>query len=215
MRRGVPRILCVAIAGDIDLAVVVANVFRRVIERVERISFPVLARQRTKCCVRPIRARCRRTAAYAEQSSDAAGSRPDCFSTQRRRMNCRRGRGGRSRSRRPCPAQRCFDVIGAMTSDAVLVADIVSGAACRGRLQRDFRSRRQRSRQAGGRAIADRDNVGLDALSALSVGKPAVITPSKKEPAEAWLLSPPMPRMIAPSWRIGAYPREERRNRLC
>ena len=44
----------------------------------------------------------------------------------------------------------------------------------------------------------------LVASSAPSVGKPAVIAPSKNEPAEPWLLSPPMPRMIAPSCRIGA-----------
>src|SRR5580700_8658757 len=53
-RRGVPRICAVAIAGDIELAEVVANVFRCVINRVERISLPVLPRLRTECCVRPI-----------------------------------------------------------------------------------------------------------------------------------------------------------------
>src|SRR6202042_954125 len=44
------------------------------------------------------------------------------------------------------------------------------------------------------------------ALSAASVGKPDVITPSKNEPIEALLLSPPVPSTIAPSWGIGAYP---------
>jgi hypothetical protein len=54
MRRGVPGIRAVAIASDINLAIEVANVFRRVIYRVERISFPVLSRLRTECGVRPI-----------------------------------------------------------------------------------------------------------------------------------------------------------------
>jgi hypothetical protein len=40
--------------SDINLAIVVANAFRWVIYRVERISFPVLRRLRTECCVRPI-----------------------------------------------------------------------------------------------------------------------------------------------------------------
>src|SRR5580692_6276686 len=53
-RRGVPRICAVAIASDINLAVVVANVFRWVIYRVKRISLSVLPRLRTECCVRPI-----------------------------------------------------------------------------------------------------------------------------------------------------------------
>ena len=44
------------------------------------------------------------------------------------------------------------------------------------------------------------------ALSAASVGKPDVITPSKNEPTEALLLSPPVPSTIAPSWCIGEYP---------
>ena len=43
-------------------------------------------------------------------------------------------------------------------------------------------------------------------MSAASVGKPDVITPSKNEPTEALLLSPPVPSTIAPSWCIGAYP---------
>src|ERR1700728_3863800 len=43
-------------------------------------------------------------------------------------------------------------------------------------------------------------------LSAASVGKPDVITPSKNEPIDALLLSPPVPSTIAPSWCIGAYP---------
>jgi hypothetical protein len=52
--RGVPRICAAAIASDINLAIVVANVFRWVFYRVERISLPVLPRLRTKCCVRAI-----------------------------------------------------------------------------------------------------------------------------------------------------------------
>src|SRR3984957_3501333 len=44
------------------------------------------------------------------------------------------------------------------------------------------------------------------ALSAASAGKPDVSTPSKNEPIEALLLSPPVPSTIAPSWCIGAYP---------
>src|SRR5580700_10856119 len=52
-RRGVPRICAVAIAGDIKLAIVVANVFRWVIYRAKRISLAVLPQLRTECCVRP------------------------------------------------------------------------------------------------------------------------------------------------------------------
>src|ERR1700726_3988288 len=51
---GVPGIRAVAIAGDINLAIVVTNVFRWVIHRVERMSFPVLPRLRAECCVRPV-----------------------------------------------------------------------------------------------------------------------------------------------------------------
>src|SRR5579863_501734 len=32
------------------------------------------------------------------------------------------------------------------------------------------------------------------------------MTPSKNDPAEELLSSPPVPRMMAPSWCIGAYP---------
>src|SRR5262245_57539443 len=32
------------------------------------------------------------------------------------------------------------------------------------------------------------------------------MTPSKNDPIPAWLLSPPVPITIAPSWCIGAYP---------
>src|ERR1700729_861619 len=53
-RRGVPRIRAVAIAGDINPAIVVANVFHGVFQRVERISFPVLPWLRTECRVRSI-----------------------------------------------------------------------------------------------------------------------------------------------------------------
>jgi hypothetical protein len=35
--------------------------------------------------------------------------------------------------------------------------------------------------------------------SAASVGMPEVMTPSKKDPMEPLLLSPPVPRTIAPS----------------
>src|SRR6266571_4865767 len=44
------------------------------------------------------------------------------------------------------------------------------------------------------------------ALSVASVGYPEVMTPSKKDPADELLLSPPVPRMIAPSLCMGAYP---------
>ncbi len=41
------------------------------------------------------------------------------------------------------------------------------------------------------------------ASSAASVGMPEVITPSKKDPTEPLLLSPPVPRTMAPSWCMG------------
>lgn len=44
------------------------------------------------------------------------------------------------------------------------------------------------------------------ALSAASVGYPAVITPSKNEPTDRLLLSPPVPSTIAPSCCSGRYP---------
>src|ERR1700722_6744505 len=44
------------------------------------------------------------------------------------------------------------------------------------------------------------------ALSALSAGYPAVMTPSKKDPRARLLLSPPVPRTIDPSFCIGEYP---------
>jgi hypothetical protein len=54
MRRGVPGIRAVAIAGDINLAVVVANVSRWIIQRPERVSFAALPWLWTEGCVRPI-----------------------------------------------------------------------------------------------------------------------------------------------------------------
>src|SRR5215475_1655788 len=44
------------------------------------------------------------------------------------------------------------------------------------------------------------------ALSAASLGYPAVITPSKNVPMFQLLLSPPVPRMMPPSCCIGVYP---------
>src|SRR5262249_60435918 len=43
------------------------------------------------------------------------------------------------------------------------------------------------------------------ALSVASVGNPDVITPSKNVPCEPLLLSPPLPRTMAPCLRIGSY----------
>ena len=43
-------------------------------------------------------------------------------------------------------------------------------------------------------------------FSVASDGWPEVMTPSKNDPIEPLLLSPPMPRMIAPSLCIGEYP---------
>src|SRR5260370_35208120 len=43
-------------------------------------------------------------------------------------------------------------------------------------------------------------------LSAASVGKPDVMTPSKNEPMSHWLLSPPEPMTMEPSRCIGEYP---------
>src|SRR3954447_20097346 len=43
-------------------------------------------------------------------------------------------------------------------------------------------------------------------LSVASLGRPAVMTPSKNEPIDPLLLSPPVPRTIDPSWCIGVYP---------
>jgi hypothetical protein len=52
-------------------------------------------------------------------------------------------------------------------------------------------------------ARSRRDDVGLD-VGVGGIGRVAgVITPSKKDPAELLLLSPPTPRMIAPSWCMG------------
>jgi hypothetical protein len=42
------------------------------------------------------------------------------------------------------------------------------------------------------------------AAEAAAVGKPDVMTPSKNEPTSEWLLSPPVPSTIAPSWCIGS-----------
>src|SRR5579859_4991952 len=44
------------------------------------------------------------------------------------------------------------------------------------------------------------------AASAASLGKPAVITPSKNEPTPLLSPPPPVPSTIAPSWCIGEYP---------
>src|SRR5881394_4059328 len=44
------------------------------------------------------------------------------------------------------------------------------------------------------------------AFSVESLGVPDTITPSKNEPTALLLLSPPMPRMMAPSLCIGEYP---------
>src|SRR5579863_4352375 len=43
------------------------------------------------------------------------------------------------------------------------------------------------------------------ALLAVMLGKPEVMTPSNHEPTSEALLSPPVPSMIAPSWRMGMY----------
>ena len=43
------------------------------------------------------------------------------------------------------------------------------------------------------------------AASVVADGKPAVMTPSKNDPTSAWLLSPPVPSTIPPSWSIGWY----------
>jgi len=40
-------------------------------------------------------------------------------------------------------------------------------------------------------------------LSVASLGRPIVIAPSKNEPIDPLLLSPPVPRTIEPSWCIG------------
>ena len=86
----------------------------------------------------------RRTAAHAEQSSVVARSRPDCFLIQRRRMSSRRGRGERSKLGAALVLLSAAQCDRRDDSRAVLVTDIISGTAGRGRLQRDFRSRRQR-----------------------------------------------------------------------
>src|ERR1700730_14295033 len=143
--RGVPGIRAVAIACDIDLAIVVANVLRRVIHRVERISVPAFSRLRAEGCVRPIESGAverlhmkgrvlmpqevarivSRLKGDARVVAKAAADDPGCVAfLLRSAAGCdRRDHSG-----------------------AALVTDIVSGATCRSRLQRDFRSRRQRSR---------------------------------------------------------------------
>lgn len=45
--------------------------------------------------------------------------------------------------------------------------------------------------------------VDCTALSVASEGIPAVMTPSKNEPMDSLLLSPPVPSTMPPSWCIG------------